>query len=188
MKQLRYKIKKLLHDKDINYFQENQLFQDEILNQYKAARILVEFLYTEPDDNIERVQNMLSLFNSVALKPLAVGLSWGIIKKDIVEWRIRLLHIIWIIMSELNQEEKKDSLYMMYPYLTPLLDDNNIILPKIKNGIDIDNLYRVCDEFYMFIREIQDPEYDESDFIDMNFEERDEEIKLYRKQLNNENV
>jgi len=178
-------IKKLLANPELEYFEESRIFREKILDKQEAAEILVLMMETYPENLAARAGEMLSLFSIPALIPIAQGLSHG----DST-WKINLLTIGWLVISNTENENPSNMLQAVLPYVLPLLSDYSTVEEKeVECAVEIENIqYRVCDEAYIFLRHLQDMDYDDVLFCELDFNGRDREIRMLTSRLNRPTV
>jgi hypothetical protein len=171
-------IHKLLADPKIDDFDDNPVFRTQVLNRPEAAEILVRFMRTERPEIALRARRMLCLFDRSALQPVAAGLE----REDAL-WRYNLIHIIWAIISVEESRERPLLLKEVLPQVVSLFQDKTVVSPEYRFPLEVEYQYRVCDEAYVLCGRLLDPEFEESVFRGMGFEERDGEIRVLQSRL-----
>jgi hypothetical protein len=171
-------IRRLLADRRIEDFEDNPIFRTEIVDRPEAAEILVRLMWTEGGEIASRAREMLSLFGRPALHAVAAALAeLGAV------WRGELLNILWTIISAEESQDWAALLQGILPTVLPALEDRSLLRFEYQNKPEIEYEYRVCDEAYLFIRVVLDPEYDELAFLRAALEDRDAEIQSLRNRL-----
>ena len=65
----------------------------------------------------------------------------------------------------------------------PLFADDTVIPAELESGLEIEYEYRVCDEAYVTCQRLLHPDFDESLFRGLGFDERDGEIRVLQSRL-----
>ena len=172
-------IRKLLADSKITDYEESPIFRASVLNRLEAATFLVDVMFEASPDIADRAKGMLCLFDPVALAPVAAGFA-----RPGAQWRSDLLDIAVTIIGVQDSREWAKLLEELLPKVGPLLVDRSVIDRAGAAQMELQYEYRVCDQAYVLLRELLDPEYDPYEFLLMEFEERDAEIRALRSRLN----
>ena len=172
-------IRKLLADTRIEYFGINPTFRKEIKDRPEAAEILVEMMTSEAPEIAARAGEMLSLFGRPGLKPVAKRLS-----EQNTAQRIALMCVAWAIVLNSEKTDYQEMLQSVSSDLVQLLGDRSSIPQEpYEDDVEIEYEYRICDEAYLLIEYLMDPDHDEDLFRLWTNEERDAAISLLKWRL-----
>ena len=170
-------VRRLLADARVRDFDGSPVFRS-IAKDPAAADILVNILREGRGETAARARRMLCLFDEVALPALMRGLM-----EEGSLWRSDLLHIIWTILAVYEPEAMPRFVAALTPGLVELFRDKSVVAPTYEFPIEVEYRYRVCDEAYVLVQRMRDPEFDESTLRGESLEERDAEIRLLRGRL-----
>ncbi len=183
MSKLELIIDKLLRDEKIEFFSTVAAYRREIHDNLDAARYLLSIMRDDPALS-GRAGRMLSLFFEAGLKSLVNEFD-----DNNTEWRTWLLIIASSIVINIQNEGREISDQDIYMKILPLLSDTSVIDNPQSEESPVEFEYeetRVCDEAYILLRFMQNPDHDDEElFYDLSIEERDFEIRSYKNVVNN---
>jgi len=165
-------IRRVLSDARTTDFDTSPIFRNEIRNQPGAAQILVALMHDASPEIAARAKVMLCLFDSPALGALADGAA-----RTGASFRAELLDVIVTIIGVSDPKEWAAQLGPILPRLVHLLRDLEVVDVPGGFKMEIEIRCRVCDLAYLSLQELRDPEFDGYNFLLMEFEERDGEVR-----------
>src|SRR5262245_56330973 len=125
-----------------------------------------------------RARAMLALFDEPALKTIGWALAL-----DGAVWRRSLLNLLWALITTYETREWPAYLSLVVTDVLPLFADQTVVPADLESGLEIEYEYRVCDEAYTTCMRLLHPEFDESLFRGLGFDERDGEIRVLQSRL-----
>ena len=170
-------IRRLLADERVTDFESVSAFRTAILDQPEAAAVLVRLL-RESQPLGGRARQMLSLFGPAAFPAIAAGLG-----EATADERSNLLSIAWTILASEEPEERRLAVAPLAPAVIALFDNTTVLQPLDAGPVEIEYVYRVCDEAYLLLLYALEREYDEAEFRDLDDGERDRTIREFRRRL-----
>ena len=170
-------IRRLLADERTTDFESVSAFRTAIRDQPEAAAVLVR-LVREPQPLGGRARQMLSLFGPAAFPAIAAGLG-----EATADERSNLLSIAWTILAGEESEERRTAVAPLAPAVTDLFEDTTALHPLDAGPVEIEYVYRVCDEAYLLLLYALEREYDEAEFRDLDDSERDRTIREFKRRL-----
>jgi hypothetical protein len=171
--------RRLLASADTDVIWRNRLFRERVLNQPGAAEFLLEVMQKETGKPALGARCMLCQFDVSALPFIAQKLS-----DPQVAWRDGLLEVLWAIISVEKPRDRVAAIQSVFPSIDPLLEDHSVIPFEHELPIEVEYEYRICDEAYALCQRLLNPDFDESLFTILEFEERDIEIRNFRSRIN----
>ena len=167
-------IRSLLRDERITDFESSLLFRSEIRDDPAAASILVGIMHDGAPGLAARAREMLCLFDRGYVRAVAEGLS-----KPGASWRGNLLDLLWTVHTAREGDEPAAEAGELRDALIQLLADRDVIPLATDKPIEVEYEMRVRDEAYVLLCLIDDPAYDDDEFLSSSFEERDDEIRRF---------
>ena len=168
----------LLADSRIEDFEQSPVFTSQIQDRPEAAAILLDIMRSDSPATAARARAMLALFDEPALTPIAAALAL-----DGAVWRRSLLNLLWALITTHDAREWPALLDLVLTDVLPLFADDTVVLAELESGLEIEYEYRVCDEAYVTCQRLLHPDFDESLFRGLGFDERDGEIRVLQSRL-----
>jgi hypothetical protein len=170
-------IRRLAADERITDFESVSAFRTAVRDQPEAAEVLVRLL-REPHPLGGRARQMLVLFGPAAFPAIAAALAAATANE-----RSNLLSVAWTILAGEEPEDRRAAVTTLVPAVSGLFDDTTLLQPLDAGPVEIEYVYRVCDEAYLLLLYAFDRNYDEADFRDLDDDERDRTIREFRRRL-----
>lgn len=168
----------LLADSRIEDFEQSPVFTSQIQDRPEAAAILLDIMRNDSPATGARARAMLALFDEPALGPIGEALALqGAV------WRRSLLNLLWALITTREPREWPGLLDLVVTDVLPLFTDETVIPADRESGLEIEYEYRVCDEAYTTCQRLLHPDFDESFFRGLDFDERDGEIRVLQSRL-----
>jgi hypothetical protein len=169
-------IVRLLNNDKLKYFDENLIFATQIADHPEAARILVEMIIQEKH---KRAEEMLSYFSHPGLEAVIDKLP-----EANPALRSKLILLAWNLILNSAEREYSSIYDQSQQILKSLLQDTSkMILPEVeipeqyKVWVESETDQRICDEVFLFLKFLKDPEHDSALFLSLPYEDRDELIR-----------
>jgi len=178
MDELQLIISNLLQDQNIDDFEDSLLFKEQVMQNPDAIRILLQLLRKSTGESHERIALMIASVAPAMLPEVARGFEVG----D-SNWHHRLMEIIWTIVNLEKSRDWQTIFDTIKSPLSKLFTDTRSIEPEYENPIEIEHTLRVCDDAYLLCKGLLEPEFIPSDFLDLEFQERDFDIRTFRSQI-----
>lgn len=123
-------------------------------------------------------RRVLCAFEADAASPLLAALAL------VAEPRIRAdgIGVLWALLSVEDRRTVRETLDASTPELAVLMADNRSVPSELPEYVERDFVGRVCDHAYVVVRELLDPEFDQSDFRGADDEGRDRRIRQWQSQ------
>jgi hypothetical protein len=170
-------IRRLLTNSRITDFESVAAFRTAIRDQPEAAEVLVRLL-DEPQPLGTRARQMLSLFGPMALPAIASGLV-----RQSADSRSNLLSVAWTVLAAEDRASRPEAAASIVPAVSALFDDRRKLEPLDAGPVEIEYVYRVCDEAYLLLSYAFDANYDEALFRDLDDLERDRAIRDFNRRI-----
>jgi hypothetical protein len=165
-------LERVLRTPDSGDISESPIVTAVILEDPANAADLVPALERERTLESRNARRILCLFDADAAPHLVHALNGAstIARKEGLE-------ILWTLLFDEDRREIRESLDRMAADLQPLLSDKQPLPDFMPEYIERDFRGRICDLAYIVIRQLLDPEFDQSEFRARDNEERDQEIR-----------
>lgn len=162
-------------------FEDSTIFTSEIAGNPEAAEILAKIADSESGELSTPAGEMLCLFGSEALGPILQRLTH--VDPDSRGFWITIL---WPVLVNADDAGQSEAVLEVVPALVPMLGDISIGGSVEVEGHPIElecEPFRLCDEAFLMIKHILEPEYDDDEFRCLGYGERDAQISLLRSSL-----
>lgn len=93
------------------------------------------------------------------------------------------LEVLWCLLATADRHTVRDALVRTAPGLEVLLNDRRPLPKDPPDHMEHDFVGRVCDEAFLVVRDLLDPEYNPSMFHSLDEEGRDQEIARFKRQI-----
>lgn len=155
---------------------------DDLARHPQWAELLLPYLSAGNAAQVTNARRLLCLFADDALLTIARGFE-----VDDATARVQILGILWAHLVSKAPGEREDWTEMVVPYLQPGLFDRRkpehfFIEPDY---VERETDYRVCDETFLFINRLLDPEFDDSVFELLEEDERRAVAEQYDRRIGN---
>ncbi len=172
-------IEKLLTNEKVADFSESLVFREEILDDSESIEILLDILKNSSKPLKLRARQMLLEFSPQSLTEISSALE-----SQNVNWRSNLLEIILVIISVSDNNERNTIYDAIKANVIPLLSDQGKIQHEFNNPVEIEYQSRVCDEAYLLLMNLLEPEYFDADFLQLDEKIRNQEIAVFESRFN----
>lgn len=175
-------IEKLLTSDSEAIDRAEHLLIEQLAKHPEWSEIILPVLASGQERLVANARRLLCLFDTQAL--LTIARSFEI---DHATARFEILGVLWAHIIAMSPRDRQDWLESVAPYLRPGLTDKRVPERGFADPVrlELEHDYRICDETYLFLNRLLQPEFDDSRFALLDEEKRRAVIEQFDRRFDN---